>query len=273
MFSTYRRTTQAAITFAAIMVCDLALITPAYALHPMALWLVVHDLCAQDMRLTGNPAPCTALDPQAGIAVVKDLKDPTQLLLVPTARITGIESPDLLKPETRNYWQDAWTARTFLDKRARQPVPREDVALAVNSIAGRSQDQLHIHIDCVRRDVRDALKEAQNKISDRWSAVVLPLGRSYAVRSVVGENLGTNDPFKLLASSHPEAAAAMGDQTLVTVGAVLPGNVPGFYVLARQADIFQGDAGHGEELLDHGCGVLQPTSTPAQAELRPRPPA
>jgi CDP-diacylglycerol pyrophosphatase len=38
--------------------------------------------------------------------------------------------------------------------------PRDTISLALNSEFGRSQNRLHIHIDCVGADVRTALHKA-----------------------------------------------------------------------------------------------------------------
>ena len=63
------------------------------AAHPNALWHIVHDLCVTDMNTSGNPAPCAVVDLDQGFAVLKDIQGATQYLLLPTARVTGIESP------------------------------------------------------------------------------------------------------------------------------------------------------------------------------------
>ena len=59
-------------------------------------------------------------------------------------------------------------------------MPRDDISLAVNSVYGRSQNQLHIHIDCVRSDVRNALRAADPTIRGpgrpsawRWRATII----------------------------------------------------------------------------------------------------
>lgn len=229
---------------------------PARAAHPNALWRVVHDLCVPDMKLLGLPAPCLAVDLEQGVAVVPDLGDPTQILLTPTVRVAGIESPELLRPGAPNYWRAAWAARSRLEARAGRPVPREDVGLAINSVVGRSQDQLHIHIDCVDAGVRDRLAADASAFSRRWRPWGGVRWRRYRVRLVRGEDL-TVDPFRLLAEGVPGARADMGVWTLALIGARLPDG-PGFFLLADRADPRTRDAGHGEEVLDHACRVLKP---------------
>jgi CDP-diacylglycerol pyrophosphatase len=87
----------------------------ARAANPDAIWHVVHDQCVTDMTANHKPAPCDAVDLAGGYAVLKDLHGATQLLLIPTDRITGIEAPQVLAPGAKNYWQDAWAARPYLE--------------------------------------------------------------------------------------------------------------------------------------------------------------
>src|SRR5579864_9069445 len=76
----------------------------AESADPDALWRIVHTLCVTDMRLSGNPAPCTRVDLAGRYAVLKDIRGQTQLLLIPTDRLLGIESPQLLTPGAANYF-------------------------------------------------------------------------------------------------------------------------------------------------------------------------
>ena len=70
-----------------------------------ALWRVVHDLCVTDMKLGGHAAPCSKVDLRTGYAVVPDLQNPAQLLVVPTARLTGVEDPKLLEDLDAHLFQ------------------------------------------------------------------------------------------------------------------------------------------------------------------------
>jgi CDP-diacylglycerol pyrophosphatase len=223
------------------------------ALGGSALWLVVHDLCVRDMRLTGRPAPCAKVELDPGYAVVEVLDLPTEVIVVPTARITGIEDPRLLAPGAPNYWKLAWANRGWLERRAGRPLARQDVGLVVNSAYGRSQDQLHIHIDCLRADVVARLAAHAGAITPTWRRLDVPLfHRRYAARWLSEAELDVEDPFRLLAAL-PAARADMGSQTLVMVGAVSPAGEPGFVLLNDAADPQGRSSGHGEMLLDHGC--------------------
>lgn len=241
---------------AALVVGALACLSaaPAQAAHPNALWRVVHGLCLRDMRLRGRPAPCLAVDLSRGVAVVPDPQRATQVLLVPTARLPGIESPLLLRDGRPNYWQAAWEARWFVQRRAGRPLPRDLVAMAINSARSRSQNQLHIHVDCVRPEVRAALVARDAQIGPAWRTFPVVLrDQVWKVRKLRGAELGRRDPFRLLASGDPAARRGMGLYALAVVGATFPDGSPGFYLLSTS----RGQA-FGEVLLDHRCAVLRP---------------
>ena len=231
--------------------------TPVLEDHPGALWRVVHDLCAVDRRLTGLPAPCMAVHLREGWAVVKDTREPTHILVVPTRRVRGIESHFLLEPGAPNYWRDAWAARRYFEHLLGRPAPRGDYALVINSLYGRTQDQLHIHIDCIDPQVAEALREATTHIGAAWAPLDVALaGQAYEARRIDGEDLDRN-PFKLLASGDPAARANMGVYTLGAVPETFPGDAPGFILLAHRADLVRGDPANGESILDHRCSVLR----------------
>ncbi|HEY5290078.1 MAG TPA: CDP-diacylglycerol diphosphatase [Caulobacteraceae bacterium] len=233
----------------------------AGAANPNALWHVVHDLCRVDMKISHLAAPCLEYDRRGGFAALKDLKGKTQVLMIPTARVTGIESPKLLAPGGPNYWQAAWDARRFFEKRAGQEVPREDIGLAINSMFGRSQNQLHIHVDCVSAEVKAALAAHGREIGPRWKAFEIDLaGERYRARRIEGAEIAPHDPFKLLARESGEVHADMGRQTLVVVGATLKDGRPGFILLAAAGGTVRNPQGAGEDLLDHDCAVLRETA-------------
>lgn len=233
------------------------------AADPSALWHIVNDRCVPDQETKHDPAPCSLVDLSEGRAqgyvILKDLVGIAQFLLMPTARIGGIESPELLAPDTPNYFDLAWQSRHFTEERLHKELPREDISLAVNSMLGRTQNQFHIHIDCIRPDVKAALGAHLTEVGQDWAQFPVQLaGRTYRAMRVDGENLGQNDPFRLLAARDPGVAADMGRHTLVVVGASFPGQVPGFIILDDKADLAAGNHASGEELQDHGCAIANP---------------
>ncbi|MDE2583251.1 MAG: CDP-diacylglycerol diphosphatase [Rhodospirillales bacterium] len=225
--------------------------------NPDVLWHIVHDRCVPDLARFHTPLPCIKVDLHAGYALLKDLDGATQVLLIPTARVTGIEDPAVRAPGAPDYLQLAWASRGTVSALAGRALPRQDLALAVNSIAGRTQNQLHIHIDCIDPKVRGALAARLGAIGTRWARFpgTLP-GGPYLVRRLNSPDLAGVNPFRLLAEQVPGAAAAMGRWTLGLAGVHLPhGGRAGFVLLAARTDPATGTVGAAERLLDHGCAV------------------
>ena len=228
----------------------------ARAADPSALWHIVHDRCVPDEQSKQDPAPCTSVDLAHGYAVLKDRDGATQFLLIPTARVSGIEDPAILAPGAPNYWEAAWQARHDVEQRAGRALPRDALSLAINSPSGRTQDQLHIHVDCLRQDVRAALAAHQAEVGPQWSAFPVPLaGHHYRAMRLTGAELGATNPFRLLAAGVTQAE--MGQHTLVLAGATFAPGQPGFLLLDDQADLAAGDRGSGEELQDHDCALAR----------------
>ncbi len=235
---------------------------PASHADPDALWKIVHGLCVPNEEQHGSPAPCALVDlhegAAAGYVLLKDLTGATQYLVIPTARVTGIEDPRLLQPGTANYFAAAWRERAYTERAAGRSLPRDAISLAVNSPFARSQNQLHIHIDCLRPDVRDALRRAAPALGAHWAPLPEPLaGHRYWAMRVLGDDLGNADPFKLLADGKPGARAAMGRQTLVVAAAEFAGGRPGFILLDDERNPATGDRAGGEELQDHSCALAR----------------
>jgi CDP-diacylglycerol pyrophosphatase len=228
----------------------------AQAANPSAIWNIENSKCVPHMRETHDPAPCSVVDLEDGYVILKDLEGATQFLLMPTARISGIESPAILAPDAPNYWDLAWRERQFTIDRAGTPLPRDALSLAVNSPYGRTQDQLHIHIDCVRQDVREALAAHRDAVGGNWTAFPVALaGQRWRALRVDGQDLGTANPFRLLANGDQDAAANMGKHTLAVVGMTWPDDVAGFAVLDGTLDLLAGNRASAEVLQDHACAL------------------
>lgn len=222
---------------------------PAHA-DSDALWHLVRDQCVADEMAHRDPAPCAAVDLDGGWALLKDLEGPRQYLLIPTAKVAGIESQELIAPDVPNYFAAAWQARSFTEAAAGGALPRDWMSLAVNSAVSRSQDQLHIHIDCLRADVHEQLHRHAADVGPAWAPFpALLAGHTYDAIAVDGDQLAAN-PFRLRADGLADPGIEMGIQTLVVVGAVRDGR-PGFVILADRANGETGDFAGGEQLQDH----------------------
>lgn len=221
---------------------------------PDALWRIVSTDCnAQSVK---RATDCVAVwpEPMRRSAILKDHHGRYQYLLVPLQRITGIEDPQVMRPGMPNYFGLAWQARDFVEQALGKPLPRRYMSLALNSPHGRSQQQLHVHLDCLRSDVAVALARQAAAIGERFAPLSEPLrGHTYIARYLPGELL-TADPVHLLAQALP-AGDELSRYSLVVVGAD-DDRGPGFVVLATRLDALAGNFASGEELQDHACGVV-----------------
>ena len=132
---------------AVVAVCGFSL--RQYLHHPDALWRIVSQQCVPNQRDNHNPAPCAKVDLQSGFVLLKDINGPLQYLLMPTVKMKGMESPDLLQPKTANFFWLAWQERNVMSQRRGTQVPDNAISLTINSTTGRTQNQLHIHISCL----------------------------------------------------------------------------------------------------------------------------
>jgi CDP-diacylglycerol pyrophosphatase len=225
-----------------------------------ALWEVVHNVCVPGQSLHHDPNPCLQVDLTGGIengfAILRDPRGGTQFLLIPTTRISGIESPTVRGPNATNYFASAWEVRTHIDSALHLTLPRDDIGLAINSVVSRSQDQLHIHFSCIRADVWQTLHEREGNIGNQWAPFNVSLvGHRYMAMWVSGEHLSPHNPFRILAEGLPGAMQDMGNRTLVVIGLTRTDGTKGFAILVDQVNKERGDLANGEELLDNACHI------------------
>jgi CDP-diacylglycerol pyrophosphatase len=229
-------------------------------LPPDTLWEIVHNVCVPGQSEHHDPMPCLQVDLSGGIesgfAILRDPRGGTQFLLVPTTRISGIESPIVRGPGALNYFARAWEARTFISEALHRLLPRDYVGLAINSATSRSQDQLHIHFSCIRTDVFESLHKNEARIGNHWAPFNIPAFRHrYTAMWVAGEQLSQNNPFSFLAEGLSGPTADMANRTLVVIGFTRADGTKGFVFLAGHINQRSGDSASGEQLLDNGCTI------------------
>jgi CDP-diacylglycerol pyrophosphatase len=240
-----------------------------------ALWGVVQQcVAAAKAAASGDGSqtnPCKKVDLQNGYVILKDnsAKKPYGFLLLPTASVTGIEDPHLWVLNGPNYWKFAYENRLYVAQTLKHQVPPTQIGFAANSIYGRSQDQLHIHIGCVQPEVAQLLSSHMNELSDKlWTWLPRMLGQDYQYRALLIDDasLATTDPFRVLANDvYPNGV--MLRHTLFMVPVTLPSGQPGFAILDNQAggDVRHGfmaddsDWGSAEDLLDYKCTAFGAT--------------
>lgn len=219
----------------------------------------VMDECIPHQMQADDPSPCALVDLShgqgAGFVIFYESSHRTQYLAMPTADISGIEDPALLRPGVPNLFAIGWAQRGRVADRLGHALAREDVSLAINSRWARSQNLLHIHIDCLKPDVRDLLAAHRLAIGTAWTAFPVPLaGHSYRAMRLSEADLQALDPFQRLAATLKDPVAEMGAHTLVLVGETFPDG-PGFLLLDDHVDLLRHDLAGGESLQDHDCSL------------------
>lgn len=223
------------------------------------LWNIVNLKCLRHLTKSEAPIPCDSVDISGGwdrgVAFLKDMVGAGRMLAIPTRIVSGIEDPALLAPDEPNYFALAWAARGDVAFHLRQALPREAVAIAVDSEASRDQDQLHLVIDCLDKDVAATLASRADTFDATWRPMTDALkGRSYWVRRLDSDDLSNQSPFRLLADGIDGAKTEMGRWSLAAVGVSFAGK-PGFVLLADRADSTAG--GHAEDLQDRECAIAK----------------
>jgi CDP-diacylglycerol pyrophosphatase len=161
----------------------------------------------------------------------------------------------MLAPDAPKVFADGWRAKTLVEARLGHPLPREAVALSINSKWARSQEQLHVHIDCVAQSVAATLASYSASLDEAWRAMPEPLhGRVYFARRLDSVDLDDAAPLQLLADGLEGAKANMGAYSLAVVGATFDGK-PGFVLLADTFSLEGG--GHAEDVQDHDCKIAR----------------
>ena len=222
-------------------------------LDSSGLWKVVGEQCVPNARDKGDPGPCTSVDFQKRYAVLKDINGRAQYLLIPTDRVPGIESPEILYGGSPEYWAGAWAAGRYVDARLKTTLAPTQLGLEINSSQRRSQNQLHIHVDCMRNDIADALAPYRHDTSGTWRWTTLD-GKRYRVMRVMSLTDGGN-PFRVVARALG-AQQSMGAQTILVTGAGPDTTRDGWLVVNSGLDV-EGGTGTAEGLLDHSCALAR----------------
>lgn len=219
-----------------------------------ALWQVV-QVCTADARITGAAFPCRDVDFARDIAVLRASVTGHHVIVTPLRRIDGIESPLLQSDATPNYVAAAWAVRREIAASVPRPLAWDDFGLAINSFLGRSQDQLHIHVECLNATVRDILRAHGRELpTDRWSDALPPLrGHPYKAIRIVGDRLDDTNIFAMAAQGLKIAQRDMFNLSLALVGAQFDDGSRGFYLLGDLDYESRPYAAHAEDLLDPRC--------------------
>ncbi|OBB96002.1 CDP-diacylglycerol diphosphatase [Mycolicibacterium peregrinum] len=193
----------------------------------------------------------------------------TDLLVIPTARETGIECDNLTEAGAPHYFKDAFEQVSILPPGNQGQAP--DWALGINSADNRGQDQLHIHVTLLdptaRADIDQAVKNHKvTKDEKAWKTSVIgvrghtqagPIEKSpHGYRTWNTDNIDQNF-FAALNSQivaplkKSGADVGMNNETLLITK---NHQGPGFIVLAsdEKSGITPAGVNNIERLLDKG---------------------
>jgi CDP-diacylglycerol pyrophosphatase len=217
-----------------------------------ALRQIVQQQCVVNWINHQDPAPCVKVfladekNVNSGYAILADKKGAAHYLLIPTQTMEGIDAEELLDPDLPNYFAEAWKSRDVVTKFVGHAVPRTAVGLATNNAHSRSQDQFHIHIDCLRQDVAATLQAAAEHVTAKWNPIKVAESTYEAMR-IEGLNLDGVSAMDLVTQIGPDVRHHLGDYTVVLAGMQYKSGA-GFMLLA-------GTGATGELLLDSSCAV------------------
>ncbi|WP_043351635.1 CDP-diacylglycerol diphosphatase [Methylobacterium sp. B1] len=241
--------------FAALLVAlsAMAAVPAAAAPDPSrdVLWAALKT-CVLAKRLANRTFPCLSVDlgdaDRPGSAVLRAPGEPTHSVVMPTDTVAGLEAPVLRGPRGAAYWRAALAARPLVSDVLKGKLSPAEVGLAVNSARGRSQDQLHIHLDCLKPSVLKAVRAHGRQVRHTWSRFPVPLAgdRYYALRVPEAEAAQSN-PFAAL-HTLPGARPDL-HRTSFAALATPPGDPePGYILLAYRAP-----SASAEDVMDHSC--------------------
>lgn len=217
-----------------------------------ALWKIVSQQCVPYQQQRHDPAPCLEVALDKHVVVFKDAKGPLHTLLMPTEKITGIESPAVQQPDAPNFFYYAWQARDRLKQMADKPISDRYLGLAINSWYGRSQNQLHIHLACLRPDVYQTLSQREPHIGSRWQPLGEKLkGHNYLAMKIPANAFAQQSPFALLnayVEQHGDDIAKYGLAVTMT-------GQGEFVLLANRLEITDLNLGTAGEILDYDCAL------------------
>jgi CDP-diacylglycerol pyrophosphatase len=232
----YRRMKKAVIL---LVIAVTAFATSAIGLDRLALRQVVRA-CVANFRLTGAPFPCLEVD----LSIGRDrgdvvLRPPlsNDLIVSPTREIVGVEDPFLQLAGAPNYFNAAWRARSFLKGADGRMPERDDIALVVNSAVVRTQDQLHIHVGCLKSSARRMLAAAAPNIPiGKWVqiAALVPHTVFWGMR-IKGTDLSDIEPFRLAAEAIADKHIPLRNLMIAAAGVHVEGDDQ-FLVLASYAE-------------------------------------
>lgn len=176
----------------------------------------------------------------------------THLLVMPAEAIPGLEDPRLQGASYGSLWVEALATRPLVSEGAGFAISNAFIGLAVNADRVRSQDQLHIHVECIRPRYLQSIR-AQAAGLDRDGGVksMIVAGEHFTARRIGRTDVERGNLFTLLASASPAGAGlSRVGALLVSEEASPQGSVADDGMLLLAAPHQERTV---EKLLDNGC--------------------
>ena len=232
-----------------VIVTGLAVAVYCFHKNTDTLWQIISQQCIPGMQKESDPAPCEQTDLDRGFAVLKDRNGLLQYLLLPMVRLPGIESPLLLQQSMPDFLSLAWQQRGVLAKKYGRAVPDQAIGVAINAASARTQNQLHIHISCLRPDIRYRLDQLTPRLTTLWQRERLG-AQVYLIRTLSEQQQAQESSFIRLAQEVPDARMAMGEYGMAL--ASLSDGQMVLIAIRHSGFTFRS----AEALLDHHCAIL-----------------
>ena len=220
-----------------------------------SLWKNVQERCLTPA--TPTHSDCVIVDRQRGFVLYKDMIGASHYLVIPVRPVSGVDDARVWSDREHNAWAFGWAARDTVGKAIGRALPDTLLGLAINARAARSQDQLHIHLDCISESARDFL--ANSAFDRQWRSLTFR-GKPVRVRLIPSDDpVLAVDPFDVVREDLG-VDGKIADRG-VFLGYVRPlQGQAGFVVVDEPVDKAGGANGHASDFLDRGCklGRAQP---------------
>lgn len=223
------------------------------------LWRNVQQRClAPPQSQQPRHADCASVDRAQGLVLYKDAIGVSHYLVIPARPVTGVEDRRAWDGSGANAWAYGWAERGIVGQALGKPVPDDMLGLAVNSRTSRSQDQLHIHLDCISAAARAFVNGANGPIGTEWTSLRFD-GKPVRARFIpAAAPVLSADPFALVGGRADDPGASASavpppDRGIfLTYGQDRQGR-PGFFLVDQPVHAAAGSNGHASDFLDRRC--------------------
>jgi len=196
---------------------------------------------------------CAIVDHKRGFVLYKDAIGTSHYLVIPDHEVSGVEAHTVWQHGQPNQWAFGWDARGMVGKALGKALPDDMLGLAINARASRSQDQLHIHLDCISEAARAFVHGSAGDIGTTWSALQF---QGKPVRAVLIPSPPASmdfNAFDMVRESLDLSPEAVTDRGLFVTYVVRPEGKSGFVVVDEPVDRQAGSNGHASDFLDRRC--------------------